>query len=85
MKEIGRTNEGNVIVEMTDAEARAFELLRMAAEDRLPGILNQSYPMNGNVELEPVLQAIRMWVIAKFKIQELQEYLSDIEGLLRSK
>ena len=85
MKEIGRTNEGNVIVEMTDAEARAFELLRMAAEDRLPCILNQSYPMNGNVELEPVLQAIRMWVIAKFKIQELQEYLSDIEGLLRSK
>ena len=82
MKEIGKTKDGNVIVEMTDDEARAFELLEMATSDRLPGIMNQSMPLSGT-DLAPSMVSIRAWVVAKFKLHEMREYLDQIEELLK--
>lgn len=83
MKEIGRTKEGNVLVEMSSDEAREFERLGEAIEGQFDVSFNFG-PANFsfNQDYSTVFGTIRAFYTSKFAVNKLKSILEDFDKQL---
>jgi hypothetical protein len=80
MKVLGRTPEGNFIVEMSDNEHHEFCLLQNAAEGHVPHFDN--FQMFTN-DLADVFRAIHLWCDLKFRVNGLLNAVNDLNEQLK--
>ena len=76
MKTIGRTEEGNAIVEMTSEEH--YEFIRLEDVLSQKGYLDSPSRNLRGVEMSPVFKALNDLVTAKYSISILQGYINNL-------
>ena len=83
MKTIGRTNEGNVLVEMTDGEHRIFKELEVAARGTTLGAMMGSdlRHMNIDSDLEKTFSVIRAFTDGRFRVNSLRDMIDNFEEM----
>ena len=84
MKNIGRTETGDYIISMTEAEIKEFDILARAVEgrscweikigDRHTPVMLENYT--------GVFGAIRAFAEAQFRVNELAQFVDDIRHVL---
>jgi hypothetical protein len=86
MKTIGRTNDGEYLVEMNHDEHKALVNLSRAINGDTPHELKFA-PMNELliVDLSGPLGSVRAYTETLFMINNLSSYLKNVEGALRRK
>lgn len=85
MKDIGRTNEGNYIVEMIKEEYAQLCKLSAAVEGKhmLPGFSPEiKYYITPNFDFSKTFDVILVWYTAKMRVNNIQELLNDIKRSL---
>ena len=80
MKDIGRTNEGNYILELSQPEySTIYELQRMLDGEASIDI-HRMYPeLRNNNDLSPTFMAIRAFIEGGFYINALQNYVNKLK------
>lgn len=83
MEPIGTTEDGGYIIKMSGQEWRAFCALKDAAER---GVRNDFHdPPNyarDEVQLGSWFEVLRLWVGARYRVNELQEFVERLQTTL---
>lgn len=82
METIGRTNDGNYLVELTEEELLEFSALAQAAEGEIIGPLWDRPPLDVHHDLAKTFKAISAWMGMKCRINELQFQVYELERIL---
>lgn len=82
MKQIGRTNDNKHLVEMTDNELVAFNLLSEVADGK---IVEYAYPSDIRLDtnLVKTFTAIRLWIEQTNTVNQLQGAIDRMKTALR--
>ena len=85
MKTIGRSNNQGWIVEFTEREYEAFLEAQQAAKGlSLTEVLFQLHePREINVDMAQFFQALKLFCLGKFKVDELRDLVEALELTLR--
>ena len=86
MRQIGRTEDGETIVALSQIEAQLFAKLNEAASGGTGNHLllydeHVARPVAMNSDYEGILGAILAWTQAKFAINRMQELLNDLKNV----
>ena len=83
MKEIGRTNDGAYLVEMSQEEATTFAALEstITGNFTLDTVFLRNKAILGR-DLAPVLQAIRRWCELQFLLNDMDQRISELRSAL---
>lgn len=80
MKDIGRTNEGSYIVEMSQPEySTIYELQRMLEGETSTDMFRMYPDLQNNNDLSPVFMAIRTFIEGGFCINAFQNYINRLK------
>jgi len=80
MKDIGRTNEGNYIVELSQSEySTIYELQRMLDGETSVDMFRMHPELRDSSDLSPTFMAIRAFIEGGFYINALQNYVNRLK------
>lgn len=80
MKDIGRTNEGSYIVELSQPEySTIYELQRMLEGETSSDMFRMYPELRNNGDLSPVFMAIRAYIEGGFYINTFQNYINRLK------
>ena len=82
MKTIGRTNEGDYLVEMNSDEHRVFAMLAQVEEGWTEIEAYHVHQEISFIDLSTPIGAIRHYVQSRTRLIELQNLLNDVEDIL---
>jgi hypothetical protein len=84
MKDIGKTEQGNRIVEMSEDEHREFRRLQYAVEGKANFDFFYSDDRHSRLDFDfaSVFSVIHVYYMSRFKVNELQTLLDDIKAAL---
>ncbi len=84
MKTIGRTNEGNYLVEMNPDEHRALAGLAGVGEEWTSIEPYYNDPATAFIDLSTPIGAVRHYARSRARLSELQRLLNDIKDTYRN-
>ncbi len=80
MKDIGRTNEGSYIVELSSPEySTIYELQRMLEGETSTDMFKMYPELRNSSDLSPVFMAIRAFIEGGFYINAFQNYVNRLK------
>lgn len=81
MKDIGRTNDGKILVEMGEEELSMFSMLSRAIEGSSYPIIPE-FQRFVSMDFTNVFGAIRAFAEAKFKVNEIRKFADELDESL---
>lgn len=88
MKEIGKTTEGNYIIEASKEEYAELVTLKRAVEgsNGLPSWsgIDYNFSFIESFDFTKTFQVIRAWYLANMKINYLQEFIDEVRKGLKN-
>jgi hypothetical protein len=84
MKQIGRTDSGSYLVELTKSEFRTLDELEQTMDGRASGwsFFGGDRSDDGSLGLSPLFQAIRRWVVQVQTVDGWQQVMVDLRTVL---
>lgn len=85
MKDIGRTNEGDYIVELSHGEYSTIYELQRVIEGAKSADFYSMYPelLKSSGDLSPLFMAIRTWIEGEYYINALQDYVGKLKSMMK--
>lgn len=85
MKNIGRTDDGNFIIELNESEQYTFEMLCRSIEGKpWPEPFERHNGISGH-DLTHTFEFIRAWAVTRMRLNELQIHLDALKRDLEEK
>jgi hypothetical protein len=83
MKDIGRSTDGNYIVELSPPEYNTIYELQRAIEGESQVDMFKMYPeLRNNNDLSPLFLAVRVYIEGLFNINAMQSYLDRLKDTM---
>ena len=83
MKLLGRTQDGEPIIQMSNAEWGAFCALGDALEGKVLDFFPDHDRRNMTAELSQAIEGVRMYVTSLDVVNQMQEHLDDMREALQ--
>lgn len=85
MKKVGRTEDGCILVAMSEREVKNFDALNKAVTGEFYyWSANQDFRQEyfETIDLSDAFSAIKAWISVKFKVNELEKITKELQKLL---